>query len=158
MVKKKTKSSEKSKRLPLVNAAFFCEKLLTEGDGVITAVRIVDTIGIPKQPDSMLGQIVAVQLTFFAMLKTGGAKGATFDVAIHVVSPSLDKHLLNKSSITFLEQFELGHNIITPPIAPLKWEGEGVYWYEISLNSKVISRTPLMVKIGPVETRGIVKQ
>ena len=63
---------------PFIQTACFCETVLTEGNGVASLIRIVDTITHhqrgPEPPDEMPPIVFPLKLVL--MLKAGRARGA----------------------------------------------------------------------------------
>jgi hypothetical protein len=57
---------------PYLQAAFFCERLLEEADGVLSAIRIVDTVTIWEDKNSSEARLRRVDLTLFIAFKSGG--------------------------------------------------------------------------------------
>ncbi len=45
--------SEQPQGGPYLQAAFFCERLLEEADGVLSAIRIVDTVTISGEDETL---------------------------------------------------------------------------------------------------------
>ncbi len=91
--------------LPLVSAAFICEKVLIEGGNVPTAVRIVDTVFLPP---------------------------------------------LGKLKITLGDLPESGVQMVAQ--VAVKWDKEGLYWFELSIGRAMLARVPLRIKFGEAVT------
>jgi hypothetical protein len=130
---------------PYLQAAFLCERLLQETDGVYTAIRIVDQITAratdePSQPSSLL---VPINLTLFLAFKTGGAHG-TFDLTVVLEQPSGPSLAQRFTQPILFEGGEnRGHTIIMP-IAMSAVE-EGLYWFDVYLGDRLVTRVPLQV-------------
>jgi hypothetical protein len=144
--------SNGAKPFPHLVAAFFCEKTLTEPDGVVSAIRIVDIVQLPPLPkdaSKMARQGVMLgNLVFVMMIRAGGYRGKiTWDV--YAVSPSGKKvKIAQQKDVDIGDSPEKGINVAFPP--GFKWEKPGVYWFEIYVNNKRMTRTPLVIKLQPV--------
>ena len=127
---------------PHLIAALFCEKVLQEKDGSLSIIRIADKLmyelpeGVPEAapPPFSLAGLVAV--------KSGPAKG-TFNLRIVVNSPSGKQHELPPTKIV-LEGGDHGQNLILNVVMGLK--ENGLYWFDVMLESDVLTRIPLLVE------------
>lgn len=67
---------------PYLAAAFVCERVLQEADGVVSAIRIIDRltqlVGGPDVPDEL--QSFQQPVTIFIGLKAGSARGRSRSV------------------------------------------------------------------------------
>ena len=143
---------------PYLQIAALCEHVLEERDNVLSIIRIVDRITLstsdPRAPAAMPPVPVNVRLVI--ALKSGFARGR-FDVKIGVVAPST--HVLAELSLpVLLEGEERGANIVMP--VSFSAEEEGLYWFEVRLGDRLLTRVPLRliysrVSMGsPPETAG----
>ena len=57
---------------PEVGAAVFCEKVLEQKTGVLSAIRIIDTITVSG---TILGQPAVAPITLFVLLRAGDTSG-----------------------------------------------------------------------------------
>jgi len=61
---------------PLVTAACLCERVLTEADGVMTLVRVVDQFTVPAAPPEVIDRLNPhLVLTLVLMMKANGHVG-----------------------------------------------------------------------------------
>lgn len=130
---------------PYLLAAFLCEKVLTEQDGVTSAIRIFDRVFVPylEKEDPPKS---AVALTLLLMFKSGGFKGKA-TVTISLFAPSGAKRPDTTQEVTFPEQVNGGANIVgNIAFSPKE---EGLYWFEILLNGESVTRIPLDVQVLP---------
>jgi hypothetical protein len=122
---------------PHIQAAFFCERVLQEKDGVLSAIRIIDRVifQVPEgeRPPSQ-------HLTLMVALKSGDARG-TYPLAISMERPSGEQVPSPLSVSVFLEGEERGANVMVP----VRFDAEmpGLYWFDVLFDGRVITRVPL---------------
>jgi hypothetical protein len=139
---------------PYVKAAFFCERVLKEGDGVTSFIRVIDklmqTAAGPSVPDSL--PPITFGMTGVIMLNPGDAIGR-HEFSIIMEPPSgFGKKTLGQGTVHF-EGPERTANI---EIAlQMTFDQEGVYWFEILLDATVVlTRMPFVVQYTRVITPG----
>jgi hypothetical protein len=125
---------------PLVTAALVCEKVLQEKDGVLSAVRIVDTYiqRLPKEAPEVIASIITP--TLLVSLKSGDFEGKGV-LKVSIQTPS---GKINPMPQDFPLLFKGGHhgqNVIVNIGVESKMEG--VYWFLIDWNGELLARTPL---------------
>lgn len=140
---------------PYVQMATICEKVLQEPDGVISAIRCVDRIVISAQaigggvapPELPQGNFMT---TLLVMLKADDAKGR-HPVSIRIQLPSgvyLDQPQVFDA---MFEGEERGMNLIVN----MQLEAmEGVYWFDVSVNERLLTRVPLRLMYQRVPSAG----
>jgi hypothetical protein len=136
---------------PYIGAAFLCEKVLQERDGVLSAIRMVDRIiqaavG-PSAPDLM--PAVTVDLKMLLVFKSGSARGR-YSVDIRPVLPS--QRALQPVSLPMqLEgDDDRGVNLIVN--IGFQATEEGLYWFDVLLNGDLVTRVPLRIVYQRVST------
>jgi hypothetical protein len=131
-------------RGPYVQVAGFCEYALRESDGVLSMIRLVDRITHtergPNPPDEM--PEVHYPLNLVIILKSGTARGR-HDITIIPEQPSGETLAPATTSIN-LEGEGKGVNIVTRIDIPYKLEG--LYWFKVLFDSKIITRVPLEIQ------------
>jgi hypothetical protein len=131
---------------PFLQTALIAEKILSEPDGTVTIVRVVDRIGLQTESiNHPENATISLNLTILIGLKAGGFKGKG-TVTIVQVGPAGKNQAIGKAEFTFDGTQSAGYNTQAPCL--LKWEGDGQYWYEIFLNDRFLSRIPLQVAQG----------
>jgi hypothetical protein len=130
---------------PYLIAAFFCERILKEEDGVLSAIRIVDVfnVHVPKEnpPDS----IPAIQLTMMTIFKS--EEPATYSLTFEILSPSGQKYRGGQSAMMSLEGKEKGANLILHfPVAANEY---GLYWIDLFIDEERITRVPFKIQLAP---------
>ena len=134
-------SMEKKIDGPFLMASFFCERVLVEKDGVVSAIRIVDrfthTITGPDAPDKMPPFKISIALLI--AFKSGDFKGKQ-DLTITPNAPSWQM-LPGIIAPLLLEGNDQGANININYV--FEAQEEGLYWFDVSLNGKLFTRMPL---------------
>lgn len=138
---------------PYCTAAFFCESLIEGKDNVLTAVRIVDTIKASIYRDEqkiqhvpgerLTSPSVGFQFTFVVQVKSDDFRGRG-KVNIRLQSPS-DRNLVDQTFEIELLGNEHGQNLILQGVMPP--EEKGVYWFEVYFEGRLLTRSPLSVRL-----------
>jgi hypothetical protein len=127
---------------PFLQTALICEKVLQEPDGVLSAIRIIDRIihtiqgPMPVDPPR-----IQFHFVFLITFKSGRARGRH---QIEVVSehPSGRRTNIFTTSALF-EGEDRGQNLVLQTGA--EFDAEGLYWYDVILDDKLITRIPFRV-------------
>jgi hypothetical protein len=138
------------KPMPPVAAAFFCEKILTEPDNVLSAIRIVDTISLPGAVLPESGTDLVLPLAMLVVFKSGDAQGER-ELQFRLENPSGKVFTGGTWKITLGDPPEAGHTFRSD-LTTLKWDKEGLYWFEVLLDGVLATRIPLRVRIGQPES------
>jgi hypothetical protein len=139
------KMGKKNKALPILTAALLCEKVLVDQDGALTPVRIVDVITLPSGTVIEAGSILKLDLTLLFLFKSGEARGDR-QFRLFLVKPSGNREEAGTWTSTFAAPPEGGANIRMG--LALKWEREGLYWFEVFLEDTELARIPVRVRIA----------
>jgi hypothetical protein len=131
-------------RGPYLNAALICEKILREGDGTLSPIRIIDrftmTIAASGPVPGELPRPVAT-FALFVSLRGGEARG-TYNLQVRVERPDgLLRELI--ATQVLIEPGERAMNFVAD--LTLGFEIDGLYWFHIMLDDQPITRTPLRV-------------
>lgn len=137
---------------PYVKAAFFCDRVLQEPDGVISPIRIVDRIthtghgsDIPEEMPPFSYRIFAV-----VMLVPGRARGR-HSVRLELENPSGELRMIGGQDLLF-EGEDRNVNLITEIQATFHMEG--LHWLRVSFDDRPLTRSPLRVIYQRIETAG----
>ena len=140
---------------PFVQAAFLCERVLQEQDGVISIIRIVDRFTTivhgPQAPESMPS--LPLNATLFICLKSGFVRGR-HDIEVEIFGPSGQPVPPGKLSVPTLFEGDAdrGVNLILPfGFMPKE---EGLYWFDIRFEKRTLTRVPLRLVFQPLPTSG----
>jgi hypothetical protein len=131
---------------PFVTLAVFCDQAIEDKQGVVTLIRIVDQVtlqaageGAPKELPP--GQ--AINTTLVIGLKAGKARGRQ-DVQVTFVHPDGTQHPGPDIPVHFSQGDHQGMNVILQ--AGVILSDAGVYWAEVSVNKRLVTKTPLEVR------------
>jgi len=135
---------------PFLTAALFCERVLQEKDGVLSAIRIIDRLTHtrtgPDAPDAM--PAFQVQISILTAFKSGDVKGKQ-ELIIKGTSPS-GKALPVISVPLLFEGGERGTNVNIG--YAFQAEEEGLYWFDVTLNGTIYTRIPLRIIYQKIQT------
>lgn len=136
---------------PYLQAAFICEKILQERDGVTSAIRIIDTHNrvVPGGPaimepfDSLLSLLIA--------FKSGQALG-THTISIIPIRPGTNERLQSLSLNVNFEAPEYRGVVIAAQLA-MRFEVPGVWNFDVELEGegrrRRVTRIPFRVVYLP---------
>jgi hypothetical protein len=128
---------------PFLQAAFFCEKVLQEKDGVMSAIRLVDRFTLSSSaegaPDLMPSINIAISI--LVSFKSGDAKGK-WELKVKPLTPS-GKELPGFVGPVLFEGDERGASVVIQ--YGLTANEEGIYWFDVMLNNKLITKMPLRI-------------
>jgi hypothetical protein len=130
---------------PYVNAALFCERALQEADGVLSIMRVIDTINVqaqgPEAPSELPEGGILVNPTLVISLKPGQAHGSQ---AVRIDMEAPDGHVITISELglNFAGASNIGQNIVAPCQMQVV---AGLYWAHIYVNDRVVTRVPLQI-------------
>jgi len=128
---------------PFLQAAFFCEKVLQEKDGVLSAIRIVDrfthSTSAEGAPDIMPQFNIGVSILIG--FKSGDVKGK-WELKVKPIAPS-GQELPGFVGPVLFEGDERGAAIVIQ--YGLVAKEEGIYWFDVILNDKLITKMPLRI-------------
>lgn len=134
---------------PYLTAATISEIVLQEVSGVHSIVRMIDRVTFTTRRELGPGTGVPFQANLFVSFRAGSYEGeATLD--IRPVSPSGAS--MSVSSVPMLLQGEtIGpHSGATVTVnLNLGFEEPGLYWFDIFLNKKFVTRAPLLIEFEP---------
>jgi hypothetical protein len=136
---------------PYLTAAFLCEKVLIEQDGLKSAIRIFDrttrTVGSPAPPKEM--EPFDYEFTVFISFKAGAARGP-MPLRITLVKPSGDSSPPSEQQLYFEGEDDRGVEVIAA--TRVKITMPGVYWFLIYLENTPVTRIPWRVIYSPIIT------
>jgi hypothetical protein len=125
---------------PLLSAAFTCERILHEVDGVLTAVRIVDTFTISDPDSSPKSLLKAWILVGF---RSGEAEG-TYTVSFTIRPPSGQSSPLGPAAPIELKGGAHGATLIIELAIDVR--DMGVYWIDVLLDTAVVTSIPITLR------------
>lgn len=133
---------------PYLLAAFLCEKVLEERDGVKSAIRIIDrvtrtAIG-PSPPETM--EPFDYDTTLLIKLKSGWARGP-FALQVRLAKPSGESAAPLQQTVYFEGEEDRGIDVVVN--MRIKFEMTGIYWFQVYLREVCLTQIPLRVIYMP---------
>ena len=139
---------------PYLAYALLCERVLHEGDGTLSFIRVVDRVNLTVQTAAPSGvelpSITAVPilaLTLVVGLKSGSARGQR-QMRLDIDSPSGFKYPEMNIGVNFEGDDDRGVNVLLPLQFPA--QDQGVYWFKVTLDGELLTMVPLRVTKLPV--------
>lgn len=128
---------------PFLQMAVFCEKALQEKDGVMSAIRIVDrfTLTTPGEVSPEVMPTMNLGITLIIAFKSGDVKGK-MELKVNPVSPS-GQGMPGFVGPLLFEGGDHGSSIVIQ--YGLSAKEEGIYWFDIVLNNKFVTKIPLRI-------------
>ena len=128
---------------PFVQAAVFCDDVMQEAGGRITALRLLTDVKIsavgPSMPDAM--PALKIPLTLLIVLNAGGRAG-NYELRVNVLAPDGNTREGPSGEVELIhETFTM--NVITK--LEMQFHQPGQYWFEIVLEGRAVLRLPLNV-------------
>ena len=129
---------------PYVQAACFCDTVIEDKGGVLSLIRVIDTLTHlergPNPPEDMppvphVGKLVL-------MLKSGTARGR-WNLRVVPELPTGEAKQALTLSVHF-EGEERGCNVVAD--MHFVFEHEGLYWFRVYLDDEELTAIPLRVK------------
>jgi hypothetical protein len=137
-------------RGPYVGAATFCEKVLHDNDGVLSAIRLVDRLTVSAQGFDLPAEMppTATNLYLLVMLKSAEARGS-YTLKIRPEAPS-GEQLASVETAVHLEGDDRGINLVTD-MRGFVVNQAGLWWFDVIFgdNETLLSRVPLRVIYQP---------
>jgi len=138
---------------PFVTVATFCERVLEEKDGVNTLVRIVDRyyVDISSSEQLPTGVKPAIATSLMVIVKSGDFRGpATVTIKLRLPSGDYSERVVN-APVTF----DGGENGVSLQVQMgIEIGRYGLYWAEVEIDGRLITRTPLRVELRSTPTPG----
>lgn len=135
---------------PYIQVAAFCDQVIEDKAGVLSLIRVVDTLthteAGPEPPPEM--PPVQWRMKLVLALKSGKARGR-HELRIVTELPSGE----TKEPLVFSVHFEgeeRGANLIVD--VSFTFTLEGLYWFNVYLNEVLLTRLPFHVKYARLVT------
>ncbi len=145
-------SSKPERGGPYVTQAIFCERVLQEKDGVLSPIRVIDTVTtrvvpLSEEAKQQVQKPDKVSRKLYALLtiKSGGVKGKR---TVRLACESLS---LEMSMPIVLEGGYHGMNLVIEMNLEIP---EGVHWFSVYVSGRLATRFPLraVIQLGEVES------
>ena len=138
---------------PWLAAALLCEKVIEDKEGTLSLIRIIDRVTTTAVGQGTPSEMppTPITVTLVAAFKSGSARGRS-DFRIDAEAPTgLRTPLAQALSIIF-EGEDRGANLIIN--LNFTAQHEGLYWFDLFLDDKLVTRVPLRVVYQRQETGG----
>jgi len=128
---------------PFVNLAVLCRKAEPAPGKSISITQVLHRIGVLERPPGRLAP--KIDCFVVVSLSSGFALG-TFPVRIELIRPGGTVALVFDGPVAFLGE-EFGETIVQE--VTLVLDEPGVYWFDVLLSERLLSRFPLRVEFLP---------
>lgn len=140
---------------PFIICACFCEKVLQEKDGTLSAVRIIDRMtinlianpafslppGPPPQPTKL--PPLPLSVTLLIMFKSGDIRGS-YSIRIVGINPS-QREFFNFENNALFEGEDRGVNLVLN--INFVVQEEGIHWFNVYFSEEKTPRTRIPLRI-----------
>ena len=137
---------------PFLQAAFLCEQILDEKDGVKSAIRIINritrTVAEPSPPEEM--EPFNHETKMLLKFKSGRARGP-MRLQIRLERPSGESPPPSIQTVYFEGEDDRGVDIVGN--MNFRFEVPGLYWLNVELGGIQITKMPLRVIYLPQVTQ-----
>jgi len=135
---------------PYIQMAGLCEQVIEDKTGVLSLIRIIDTITHTEaRPDAPIDMTpVTYPMKMVLMLKSGRSRGR-HEIKIVPELPSGESKSSFSQSIQ-MEGEERGANSIINLL--FTFTMEGLYWFNIYLDDSLLTKIPMRIKYNRIIT------
>jgi hypothetical protein len=140
---------------PFLQVAAFCERVLTEQDGPLSLIRVIDQVTQTATGTDVSDQMppfVLRDLKLVVVLKSGEARGR-YAIKVRPEDPSGMQLPMFETPIQLIGATNSGVNVITD--VQIAIQHEGVYWFDVffapggGADDWLLTRIPLEVLYQP---------
>jgi hypothetical protein len=132
---------------PYLAFAVICERVLTEADGTISLIRVVDRFTIRGPSEKFTPSLLSFWL---AILFRSGFQRGVMNLSVQPVSPAGRVLPAMEFPLHFEGDEERGCSVAFP--VQFFAEEDGLYWFEIRLAGQLTTRIPLRIVYLPMVT------
>lgn len=139
---------------PYLSAAFICEKVLREQDGVMSAIRIIDRLThAPPGPDVM--EPFPFQFALVLSFKSGEALG-TYQLSIQPIKPGTNEKM---PAAVYPVNFEMpaDRGVAMCAAMQIVFDVPGLWWFDIYLSGegkvRRVTRVPFRIIYLPQQVK-----
>lgn len=154
-------ANEKGLSGPHLAAAFLCERILQEKDGVQSFIRIVDRFTVPVLPPLPEGIQLppglmvnpSIQCNLIVIFKAGTLSGGKYHLSVQLNKP--DGTALPKNGVDVFLQGDNDNGVSAAFPIMLPQPEEGLYWFDVYFEEALITRVPLRVLRQQMQVMGV---
>jgi hypothetical protein len=125
---------------PYLIGAFFCEKILREGDGVLSFIRVVDRWNIRGTAERMPPTVIQTHVV--VMMKSGSFRG-TANITLTPTTPSGQQMPAIPIPVVFEGDNDRGVSGAGPIAFPVS--ESGAYWFTVDVDGRTYTRTAIRI-------------
>jgi hypothetical protein len=135
---------------PYVAAALFCNSILEDSDGIVSALRIVDEIRVvinPNAPPDVPSKADPIEIPLFALIiiRRGDAPAGMHQLALAMETPDGKTEEVYKGEIT-MPDHPNGAAVIKSRVT-LRLHSSGVFWIDVILGENRLTRMAMNLLI-----------
>jgi len=135
---------------PFVAAAVFCQTIVEDSDGVVSALRVVDELrGIfpAHAPDDFPSKEHPAEVALFVLIiiRRGDAPAGKHRLELVSESPKGETQEVFSQEVE-MPPYPNGAVNVKARLA-MKFQGQGVYWFDVVLGGKVLTRMALNIML-----------
>lgn len=139
-------------------SAIVCDKILTEKDDAVSAIRIVDVFLIPESIHKSSGEHPAYGVQFYILLVIKAKDVGKMRVVLRLQSPSGEERPLRSSlpeEVTLTSKFPnsgipVGHTLTLQ--VNLEAKPLGTYYVRVEIDGKERIRVPFTLRLDPSQS------
>ena len=138
---------------PFLAAAVFCDNVVRDEGGAMSAVRIIDHVTMtipadaPKDVPSEEKRLIAEVQGLVAFKK--GSAGRKHKLRLVMHSPSGKSQVMNEQDTDFKDEEHGGFSLRLKTMIAIS-EG-GLFWMDVRLDGKLMTRMPLRITVKRAE-------
>lgn len=156
----KSKQSGDKAGGPFLAAALLCQNIIDDSSGMLSAIHILDKIRItlpPGTPEDAPSkkQPIPLGLNILLMFKSGSSPGK-YELRIVAEYPDGKRSVAAKQPLNLSSEASGGGNVKTALTLPVF--SSGLFWLDVALNRKLMTRIPLDIQIQREELAPTVKK
>jgi hypothetical protein len=129
-----------------LQAAAFCEHVLTENDNVSSLIRIVDQLFVAPTPDLPLDQ-VGIKIRMYVSFKSIDFEGRR-SFRIDRIAPDGSRDSIYDGDLDFSGDGIVRGSNVQGDIAISLAKGTGLYLFEIYLEDRMMTTMPLQINFN----------
>ncbi|MGB9071058.1 MAG: hypothetical protein WCC22_00170 [Terriglobales bacterium] len=134
------KAEQKDLYRAYLTVAVFCDRVLTEADGTMSIIRVIDRFNVPGTTPEMIPTVL--NFTLLILFRAGFLRGKQ-TVGVRPISP--DGETMPSWSFPVLFEGDNDRGCGLGAQLNLTVNKEGLYWFDVYLNDELVTRMPLRV-------------
>lgn len=146
-------STEMRNSKPFVSVAAFCEKVLEDRDGVLSAIRLVDTFELAAHPSTFGDLRPGIEVSGIIALKSGPLVGS-YTVGLVMENTKGERKEISPAG-GWPVVFNGGeHGIQIRLNFYFEVREVGLWWFDVMFENEVLTRIPLKLRVREEQQPG----